>query len=154
MSLKEQASHPLPAELEEFARQQGISATLADHMMRPRHVGELEKPDGWGQDQRSCGDELEFFLYVRQGAVQRVTYAARSCGVTIACASMAASLAQGQPAVELRRSLDPQAVIDALGGLPPGEEHCAELVVGALRAALDDFFRTEREPWRRVYRNR
>ena len=112
----------------------------------------MHQPDGLGSATRECGDTLEFSLLVRQGQIVRVAYLAESCALTVACASMAATLAEGRAAREVRQEVDAAAIIRGLGGLPPGEEHCAELAARALQAAINDYFRCEREPWKRLYR--
>jgi NifU-like protein involved in Fe-S cluster formation len=105
-----------------------------------------------GGAERECGDALEFSLVVRGGEIRQIGFVHRSCVITLACASMASTLAQGKTPIEARRTVTPEAVIQALGGVPASEEHSAELAVEALRKALDDYIFTEREPWRRVYR--
>jgi len=132
----------------------GPSPELIDHASRPRNLGPLEHPDAVGEASRSCGDAIEFSIVVRDGRILGVGYLPRSCLVTLACASMASTMVLEKTPIEARRALRPERIIEAFGGLPKGEEHCATLVSRALWAALDDYIATEREPWKRVYRSK
>lgn len=130
------------------------SPELIEHASRPRNLGPLQHPDAVGEASRSCGDTIAFSIVVRRGLVSEVGYLPRSCLVTLACASMASSMVLEKTPIEARRALRPERIIEAFGGLPKGEEHCATLVSKALWAALDDYISTEREPWKRVYRTK
>jgi len=131
-----------------------LSPTLVDHATRPRNLGALERADATGGASRPCGDSIELSLVVRGGVITRVGYVPRSCIWTLACASIASTMIQGLTPAEARRAIGPSVIIDALGGLPAGEEHCASLVATAIQNALDDFLRTELEPWKRLYRTK
>jgi nitrogen fixation protein NifU and related proteins len=100
-----------------------------------------------------CGDVIEVSIAVRDGRIQRVGVAPRCCLTTLACALAAATLAEGKTPAEVFREVGPEAVAAAMGGdLPEDHFHCAELAAGTLRKAIEDYLRTAREPWRRLYR--
>jgi nitrogen fixation NifU-like protein len=64
---------------------------------------------------------------------------------------MVTELARGKSVAEALR-LTSGDVLDALGGLPEGNVHCARQAVAALRAALRDYLDVRKEPWKRAYR--
>ena len=45
-----------------------------------------------------------------------------------------------------------QCLIDALGGLPEANEHCALLAANTLQEAIRDYTAIKKEPWKKAYR--
>jgi nitrogen fixation NifU-like protein len=111
--------------------------TVVDHATRPRNVGILEGAHGIGTDGNPVyGNQVR--IYVRLGAagVEVVRFKALGCSATIAAASMATVLAEGQT-LAVVRGVRPETIVHALGGLPPEKQHCAVVAAGALQRALD-----------------
>src|SRR5713226_6620409 len=111
--------------------------TVVEHATRPRNVGVLEGAHGIGTEGNPVyGNQVR--IYVRLGAagVEAVRFKALGCSATIAAASMATVLAEGQT-VAVVRSLQADTIQRALGGLPPEKQHCAAVAAGALQRALD-----------------
>jgi len=50
--------------------------------------------------------------------------------------------------------LTPDDVINYLKTLPSENAHCAELAVGALYLALQNFQKFKRDPWKKLYERR
>ena len=67
--------------------------------------------------------------------IDRAAYRTFGCPAAIASASMVAELVEGR-LVEAALMLTESELIQALGGLPEGKEHCPKLAVQALVAAL------------------
>src|SRR5207248_3200439 len=67
--------------------------------------------------------------------IDRATFQSFGCETAIAVASLATELIQGKTAEEAL-SLKTEQLAGELGPLPPMKIHCAELVEGALRSAL------------------
>jgi nitrogen fixation NifU-like protein len=65
--------------------------------------------------------------------------------------NVAVGLVVGRP-VSAARTLTAKEVIESLGGLPEEDEHCAHLAAETVREAAIDLERSEREPWRKLYR--
>ena len=126
---------------------------LVEHLVNPRHRGELQDPDGRGRVVSSCGhDHVEIQLKVLRGQVQQCSFIARGCAHTQACASAAADLLADRSLAAARRAASPEGISRTLGGLPVAKLHCAKLASRAAVAALDDAIRTAAEPWRKMYR--
>jgi nitrogen fixation NifU-like protein len=68
--------------------------------------------------------------------IDRATFQTFGCETAIAVASVATELITGKTAEEAL-NMDSQALAAPLGPLPPLKIHCAQLVEGALRSALD-----------------
>jgi len=45
-----------------------------------------------------------------------------------------------------------QDILDALNGLPEGNQHCALLAANTLKKAAKDYLAFRKEPWKRAYR--
>jgi nitrogen fixation NifU-like protein len=97
----------------------------------------LERPDGYGKKIRECGDTVEIFLIVRNGIIQNASFQTEGCLYSIACANTVVHMAEGKT-IEEALNIAPGDIVDFLETLPENEFHCAELAIGALRAALSD----------------
>jgi nitrogen fixation protein NifU and related proteins len=113
-----------------------FTSTAREHAMHPQHYGPLTKFDGHGRITGPCGDTMEFWVAVRDGKVERVTFVTDGCGSSRACGSMTATLAEGKR-IEEAAALRQRDILDALGDHFP-EEHCALLAANTLKAACND----------------
>lgn len=121
------------------------SAKLIDHFRNPRNVGLMRSPDGMGEDEYGgCGDVVRIYLRVQDGTVAEARFQTYGCGPTIAAASAGSELARGR-AVERVLDLTAADVEAALDGLPEERRHAADVVVGALHAAVKDYLRQQGE---------
>ena len=115
------------------------SEQVMDHFTNPRNVGEIENASGVGTvGNAKCGDIMRMYLQVEDGIIKDVKFKTFGCGAAIATSSMATELVKGKSLKDALR-LTNQAVVDALGGLPPVKIHCSVLAEEALRAALEDY---------------
>jgi nitrogen fixation NifU-like protein len=108
------------------------------HAMRPRHYGPLHRFNGHARVTGPCGDTMEFWLLVREGTVERVSFVTDGGDPSLACGSMATCLVQGA-GVDGAATIGPQDILHALGGLPEQISHCAVLAARTLRAAYEDY---------------
>jgi len=127
------------------------SETTIDHFMNPRNLGDMDDADGFGRVTGSCGDSMEIWLKVKNGAIANATFMTDGCGTSIASGSMVTELAKGRSVGEARR-VSQQDVLGALGGLPLESKHCALMAADTLKEAIKDYLTMEREPWKRAYR--
>ncbi|HOO40064.1 MAG TPA: iron-sulfur cluster assembly scaffold protein [Syntrophales bacterium] len=116
----------------------------------PSHRGEISKPQGYAEVSRSCGDGMAFYLRINEDRIVEARFTSEGCIGTIASGNMTAVLAEGNTVYDAF-DIEEQAVMDALGGLPKGEEHCAELACAALRQALRYYLTYRNDPWKRSY---
>ena len=127
------------------------SETAIDHSMNPRNLGDMEDADGFAKVIGSCGDTMEIWLKVKNGAVANATFITNGCGTSIASGSMVTEMAKGKSVSELRK-ISQQDVLNTLGGLPEESEHCALLAADTLKEAIRDYLAMKKEPWKRAYR--
>ena len=129
------------------------SEAVVDHVLKPRNAGEMAGADGFASLSTAGGDTVRVWLRVAGDHVVEARFETDSCAATTACTSVATELVTGKTVSEAH-AIGRQEVLDALGGLPEGNVHCAEHAAAALRAALNDYLAVKREPWKRNYRAR
>lgn len=115
-----------------------VSSVARDHATNPRNHGPLKKFDGHARITGPCGDTMEFWLTASNGKIGRISFVTDGCGPSLACGSMATTLADGKRVKDVV-VLEQQDILNALGGLPPDSEHCALLAANTLKAACEDY---------------
>jgi nitrogen fixation NifU-like protein len=63
---------------------------------------------------------------------------------------MVTELAKGKTVLEAQK-ITQKDVLDALGGLPENDIHCALLAANTLKEAIKDYIAFKTEPWKRAY---
>lgn len=116
----------------------GFSDIAREHAMTPRHYGPLDKFTGHALITGPCGDTMEFWLDIKDGRINRVSFITDGCGSSLACGSMASTLVEGK-LLEDAADLSQQDILKALGGFPADSEHCALLAATTFKAACEDY---------------
>ncbi|MPN64469.1 Iron-sulfur cluster assembly scaffold protein IscU [bioreactor metagenome] len=122
------------------------SGTVMEHFIAPQNVGHMLSADGIGRiGEPGCGDNCVIFIKVNEEIIDDIRVLIFGCGAAIACGSMTTVLAKG---CSIRNALKitQQNIIDALDGLPEPKQHCSNLGVSALQAAIRDYLRRQGEP--------
>src|SRR6058998_2149814 len=117
--------------------EQRIKAAIAN----PQNMGELPGADSIGTVGNSeCGEMLRMWIKYKEERgkkiIDQATFQSFGCETAIAIASLATELIKGKTAEEAL-ALKTEELAGELGPLPPMKIHCAQLVEGALRSALD-----------------
>lgn len=117
--------------------QKRIQAALA----HPQNMGELTGADAVGTvGNADCGEMLRLWVKFKEQngkkVIDRATFQSFGCETAIAVASLATELIRGKTAEEAL-ALKTEELAGELGPLPPMKIHCAQLVEGALRSALE-----------------
>jgi nitrogen fixation NifU-like protein len=129
---------------------QDHSAHYLEMALRTDKKEIIRKPDGYGKRTGQCGDTIEFFLIIRNGHIQSISFNTDGCVNTTACANTVIHLAEGK-SVEDAWEITSENLIDYLETLPSEENHCAELAVGAFYLALTNYQELNRAPWKKLY---
>ena len=112
---------------------------VMDHFMNPRNVGEIENPDGVGEEGNPvCGDMMTFYIKVKDDRLEDVKFKTFGCGAAIAVSSMVSEMAKGKTLDEAL-TITPQSVADKLEGLPKNKFHCSNLGAQALHKANENY---------------
>ncbi len=120
------------------------SEKVMEHFMNPRNVGEIENPDGIGEEGNPvCGDMMTFYIKVKDNYLEDVKFKTFGCGAAIAVSSMVSEMAKGKTLAEAKK-ITPQIVADKLEGLPKNKFHCSNLGAQALNKAIKDYERKKK----------
>lgn len=112
-----------------------ITPVLLQHAEHPRNTGALLHPDGQSEVTGICEDTIGFHLRIRQNRISEIAFQAKGCGFTLACGSITTELVQSRTLQEAL-AISGKQIESALGGLPKGHRHCADLAASALKAAI------------------
>ncbi len=118
--------------------QQGFSAVARDHAQKPRNLGPLSNANGHARITGPCGDTMEFWLIADRNVVCQISFVTDGCGSSLACGSMATTLALGE-SVQKATAISQRDILEAFGGFPKEYEHCALLASNTLKAACQDY---------------
>ncbi len=135
----------------EAKMRQVYSGEVIDHALHPRNLGDMKSADAFGRITGPCGDTMEIWLKVNGGVVIAASFATDGCAATISTGSMVTELVKGKTVSEVLR-VSQQDILDALGGLPEGNRHCALLAADTMKKAAKDYLAFQKEPWKRAYR--
>lgn len=116
----------------------GYSPTVVDHAQNPRNAGSIQDADAFGSVTGPCGDNIEIWLKVQDRVIKEATFWTDGCGTTIAAGSMITEMAKGKTIDEVLK-ITQQDVLDALGGLPEENLHCALLAANTLKETVKKF---------------
>ncbi len=131
---------------------QGVyTETVIDHALHPRNFGGLSGADGFASITSTGGDNIRMWLRVRNDRIIGASFWTDACAATIASLSMIIELVEGRTITEAMM-IGPQEILQALGGLPEGNVHCALQAASILKEALRDYQVIKKEPWKKTYR--
>src|SRR5215831_15683991 len=117
-----------------------LQKRIEEALRNPQNLGELPGADAIGTVGNSdCGEMLRLWVKFKEQngrkVIDRATFQSFGCETAIAVASLATELIRGKTAEEAL-ALKTDELAGDLGPLPPMKIHCAQLVEGALRSAL------------------
>jgi len=120
-----------------------------ERWLKPRYVGFMDSPDGYGRVTGSCGDTMEIFLRFEEDSVTEATFQTDGCGASTVCGSFAAELALGKNPDDVA-GITGETILEILGGLPEQDQHCAFLAAETLQEALGDYMMKQRRKTHRA----
>jgi nitrogen fixation protein NifU and related proteins len=115
------------------------SKKVMDHFLHPRNIGEMNDADGFAEvGNPVCGDQLGFYIKVKNGKITDVKFLSFGCASNIATASILTEEVKGMK-VEDAKKYDWNKIVRDLGGLPKQKIHCSILAVDGLKKAIEDY---------------
>ena len=100
--------------------------------------GRMNDPTGSAVIVGLCGDEIEFYLDIRDSRIVEAKYYTEGCEDTRLSGRAAARRATGKLVMDAL-FICPREIIDSLPDMSEGGRHCAILAVTALYRAIADF---------------
>lgn len=113
------------------------SQQLLGRFLSPTFDGELPGCDGLGiEGNVTCGDVVHLAIRLESNRVAEARFRARGCAIAIAAADVACELLRDETltSAQVLSASDIQQVI---GEVPEERSSCVEIVLGALRGALE-----------------
>jgi len=116
----------------------GYSPKLIKMAKEKKHFGRMNDPTSSAWVKGPCGDEMEFYLVVKNNIIEEIKFYTEGCIATHVCGSMTAQLVKGK---KISEALDvsPKKVMDFLRDLPEEHKHCPILSVSTLYKAIADY---------------
>jgi NifU-like protein involved in Fe-S cluster formation len=113
------------------------SDTIMDHFHNPRNAGKLPTCNAKGvAGDPSAGPFMIFYLEIHSRIVKQASFETYGCPPAIAAGSYLTEFVKGKSIEELSL-MDSQKLSELLGGIPLGKEHCPQIAVAGLKAALN-----------------
>ena len=131
--------------------EESITPQVRRHAQSPSNWGRMLRPNGEATVTGICEDTVTIQLLLTDNSIEEIRFRTDGCGFTRACAGVATDLALGQ---KLDFALDFTAaqIVEALGDLPKGHRHCADLAANAVKGAATDALERRRNPWMHFFR--
>lgn len=144
------ADYDVPESVKEKLREI-YSPTVVDHVLNPRNMESLQRANGVAGVRTPGGEIMRIWLWVDNGRITNASFWTNGCAATIASGSMAAELSKGKT---IKEALDisEESIASALGGLPDGNMHCANLAAKAVKAAISNYLTEGKDSWKQLYR--
>jgi nitrogen fixation NifU-like protein len=116
---------------------------VKDHFTNPRNVlfddESVFPADARGQTGNiKCGDQMLMLLKISDDVITDVRWKTYGCASAIASTSVLSEMIKGMN-IKDAYIINPQNLVEKLGGLPDYKIHCSVLGDKALRAAIDDY---------------
>jgi nitrogen fixation protein NifU and related proteins len=109
---------------------------ILEHFRNPHNSGNLEDATAIVEVTNPvCGDILRLSVRVEDGRIAVARFKTQGCVCSIAASSVLTDLLTGKTP-EGARGITPQAISDALGGLPSATFHAAQLCCDATESLL------------------
>ena len=128
------------------------SDVVKDHFFNPRNILFAGEEDSFEADATgrvgspACGDEMVIWLKIdpKTEKIKECKWQTFGCGSAIASTSMMSEMVteNGGMTIDQALKIKPQDIMERLGGLPARKVHCSVLGDKALRAAINDWFRS------------
>jgi nitrogen fixation protein NifU and related proteins len=120
---------------------------LLDHFRNPHNAGDLLDATATVEVTNPvCGDVMRLAARLEGGRIAAVRFKTQGCVAAIAASSVLTDLLSAKTPAEAR-SITPQQISDALGGLPPASFHaaqlCADVVATLARKLQPDSLRPD-----------
>jgi len=131
---------------------QQFSQAAVERILRPANMRPLEKPHGYARTEKEDGDRAELFLRLEDDRIVECTFTAQACAASVACLQAGTELAAGRSLQQALVAVTIEGILELLGGLPPGNVHCAHAAVALFRSALSDALQMKKDSWKIAYR--
>jgi len=103
-----------------------------------KHFGRMNDPTSAASIKGPCGDEMEFYLVVKDKVIEEAKFYTKGCISTVVCGEITAELVQGK-FINDALGISPKQIKERLKELPETHSHCSILSVSVLYKAIADY---------------
>jgi nitrogen fixation NifU-like protein len=109
---------------------------VLDHFRNPHNAGDLADATATVEVTNPvCGDVLRLAVRLESGRIAAVRFKTQGCVAAIASSSVLTDFLSGNTPAEAR-TITPEQISKALGGLPPASFHAAQLCTDVVAALV------------------
>jgi nitrogen fixation NifU-like protein len=120
-----------------------MNEKILEHFRNPHNAGNLADASAVVEVSNPvCGDTMRLSVRMRDGRMAEARFKAQGCVASIAAGSVLTDLLADRSLYDARE-IKAGAISRALGELPPGTMHAAELAIDALTAVLEKIAQAE-----------
>ena len=127
-------------------KRMAYSEKVLDHYENPRNVGSFNSSDtsiGTGMvGAPACGDVMRLQIKVEEGLIKDACFKTYGCGSAIASSSLVTEWIKGKT-LDQAGKISNSAIAEELA-LPPVKIHCSILAEDAVKAAIADYKKKEK----------
>ena len=121
------------------------SQKVIDHYENPRNVGKFDIDENVGTGMvgaPACGDVMKLQIKVEKGIIKDACFKTYGCGSAIASSSLVTEWIKGKT-LDQAGKISNSAIAEELA-LPPVKIHCSILAEDAVKAAIADYKKKEK----------
>lgn len=120
------------------------SDIIKKYFTNPINIGQIKNADGIGIiENESCSDIIKIYIKVDEdNVIKDAKFQVKGCPPVIASCCIVTECIKNVHIKEAMK-IDAKFIIKHLGGLPKEKEHCAELVEGTLKKAINSILVNE-----------
>ncbi|MHA1793355.1 MAG: iron-sulfur cluster assembly scaffold protein [Promethearchaeota archaeon] len=116
--------------------QRDYSDKAIELMKKKYNWGKIENANTWSRYTGSCGDTMEFFIYINENEIiEDISFLTDGCSPSVASGSQATILAKGK-SVKDALNITSDDILNEIGKLAPEDAHCPVLAETAFKLAL------------------
>jgi nitrogen fixation NifU-like protein len=136
-----------------MAETYGYSEKVMEIFREPHNMGEIKDADAVGKvGNPACGDLMWMFLKMEKSGsgledhvIRDVKVKTFGCVAAISTSSVLTDLIKGKT-LKQAMGITKQDIVDVLNGLPDKKVHCSILAIDALKEAVYDYYRRNKQP--------
>lgn len=103
-----------------------------------KYFGRMNAPDASAYVRGVCGEEMEFYLEIKNDCIEKICFYSEGCDYTRMCAETLSGLADGKEIKESMK-ISPAAILEKLPNLPIDHVHCSILSCMAFLKAVGEY---------------
>lgn len=109
------------------------------YFKNPKYVGDIKNPDGVGEvGNPTCGDMMDVYIKVEKGRIKDIRFKTFGCIAAISSTEALCRIAKGKTLTDAMK-INAKNIVKELGGLPSIKLHCSVLGADALRKAIENY---------------